>query len=127
VVTYDVTVAIQQEPRYALKPDMTASVTIETGQRHNVILVPSVAVQVGVRGSTVNVITQNNGQPVVKSTPVRTGGSDGINTEITSGLTEGQTIVVAGAAPSKGGGGGAARSSSPFSPPSRGGGGGRGG
>lgn len=118
VVTYDVTVAIQEQSRFPLKPDMTASVTIETGQRQNVLLVSSVAVQAGVRGSTVNVLTKKDGQTVVKAVPVKTGGSDGINTEIVSGLIEGQTIVVAGAARS----GGGSRSSSPFSAPPRGGG-----
>ena len=36
---------------------MTASVTIATGTRTNVLLVPSEAVKVGTRGITVNVLT----------------------------------------------------------------------
>jgi HlyD family secretion protein len=125
VVTYDVTIAIHEVAKYPLKPDMTAAVTVQTGQRENVLLVPSVAVQVGIHGATVIVITQKDGKQTTTAMPVQTGGTDGINTEITKGLTEGQTIVVAGAARSSGAG--ASHSSSPFSTPSSGGGGGRGG
>ena len=125
VVTYDVTVSIHQERQFAMKPDMTASVTIQTGQRTGVLLIPSVAVQMSVRGSTVNVITQQDGQPVIKGMPVTTGGSDGMNTEIVTGLKEGQKIVVAGAL--KGNAGGPSQSTSPFGSPGRGGGGGGGG
>jgi len=127
VVTYDVTAAIHQEPAYALKPDMTATVVIVTGHRHNVLLLPSVAIQVGVKGSTVNLMIQQKGKTVVQSVPVMTGGTDGTNTEVTSGLTEGQTVIEAGAPPVTTGSGGTAHSSSPFSAPSHGGGGGVGG
>jgi HlyD family secretion protein len=88
--------------------------------QENVLLVPSVAIQVGIHGATVTVITQKDRKQATTAMPVQTGGTDGINTEITKGLTEGQTIVVAGAAKSSGAG--AARSSSPFRTPSRGGG-----
>jgi HlyD family secretion protein len=125
VVTYDVTVAIQQVAKYPLKPDMTADVTVETGQRQKVLLVPSVAVKVGVHGATVTVITQKDGKQVVTAVAVQTGGTDGVNTEITKGLTEGETIVVAGTPKSSGTG--AARSGSPFTASRGGGGGGRGG
>ncbi|MGO8671275.1 MAG: efflux RND transporter periplasmic adaptor subunit [Capsulimonadaceae bacterium] len=118
VVTYDVTISIKQVPKYFLRPDMTASATIETGEQDNVLLVPAVALQIGTHGSTISVVTRENGQnvpvisdllrllkisgpwsttTVVKSVPVRTGGTDGTNTEIVSGLTEGETIVEAGA------------------------------
>ncbi len=94
VVTYDVTVAIH-DTRQRLKPDMTASVTVQTGTRHNVLLVPSEAVKVGTRGSTVSVVTKKNGQVQVTPRRVKTGASDGVNTEITDGLQEGETIVLA--------------------------------
>jgi RND family efflux transporter MFP subunit len=96
VVTYDVTISLHYR-RFALKPDMTAEVTFLTGQLNNVVIVPAVAVNVGVNGSTVSVVTVVNGKQKITSTPVQTGGSDGVNTQITSGLTPGQTIVLASA------------------------------
>jgi RND family efflux transporter MFP subunit len=121
IVTYDVTVAIR-DPRHRLRPDMTANVTIQTGTRSNVLLVPSEAIKIGVRGSTVSVLTTQNGKAVVKTQRVKTGSTDGVNTEIQSGLQEGDTVVLAGLNQGQGqqgqrGGG------SPFGP--GGGGGGR--
>jgi HlyD family secretion protein len=103
VVTYDVSIALDKAEliKYAkrnmlLKPDMTANVTIQTGKRSNVLLVPSEAVKLGVKGSTVNVVTTVDGKKVVTPVKVKTGGSDGVNTEIRDGLKEGQVIVRAG-------------------------------
>lgn len=108
-----------------LKPDMTASVVIHTGMRHNVLLAPSEAVKLGTRGSTVNVLTKTDGKINIQPVQVRTGASDGVNTEIRDGLTEGQTVVLAGMQQQGQGGRGP---SSPFGPQGgRGGGGGGGG
>ena len=121
VVTYDVTVAIE-DPKHILKPDMTANVTIQTGKQSNVLLVPSEAVKVGKKGSTVNILVKQDGKMVPQQVVVKTGASDGVNTVIRDGLKEGDTIIRAGLQdPTKkpGGPGGAA---SPFGSP----GGGRG-
>ncbi|HZT42211.1 MAG TPA: efflux RND transporter periplasmic adaptor subunit [Chthonomonadaceae bacterium] len=103
-----------------LKPDMTASVTIYTGTRHNVLLVPSEAVKLGTSGATVNVLTKKDGKINIQPVRVRTGASDGVNTEIRDGLTEGQTIVLAGSLEGPGGRGFGPQS--PFGPQNRGGG-----
>ena len=95
VVTYDVAIKLDNQG-HMLKPDMTASVTIVTGNQKNVLLVPSIAVQVGTKGSRVNVVRTVNGSQTVVSVPVKTGGSDGLNTQIISGLNEGDTVVLAG-------------------------------
>jgi len=95
IVTYDVTVAIQ-DPQHRLRPDMTASVTLHTGTRSGVLLVPSVAVKQGTRGATVSILTQQGDRTAVETRRVRTGGSDGVNTEIRSGLQQGETVVLAG-------------------------------
>ncbi len=100
---------------------MTATVTIETGRLSNVVIVPSVAIQVGVSKSTVNVLVVKDGQKSVKAVPVKTGGTDGVNTEILSGLNEGDTIVLAGGQRRQGNGPGP---TSPFGPGGGGGGGG---
>jgi RND family efflux transporter MFP subunit len=95
VITYDVTVALNNV-RSQLKPDMTANVTVQTGKRENVLLVPTEAVKGGVRGSTVTVMTRANNHTTVESRKVKTGGTDGVNTEIQDGLQEGDTVVLAG-------------------------------
>jgi HlyD family secretion protein len=95
IVTYDVTIAIR-DPQHRLRPDMTASITIHTGTRSGVLLVPSVAVKQGTRGATVSVLTKRDDRTEVETRRVRTGGSDGINTEVRSGLREGETVVLAG-------------------------------
>jgi HlyD family secretion protein len=120
VITYDVTIGIK-DPRHQLKPDMTASVVIQTGKRTGVLLVPSEAVKVSTRGSTVNVVKMVDGKKTASPVKVKTGGSDGTNVEIRDGLKEGDTIVLAGMDATKKGPGGP---TSPFGPS---GGGGRGG
>jgi RND family efflux transporter MFP subunit len=111
VITYDVAIALE-DPDHQLKPDMTASVTIQTGKRENVLLVPSEAVKVGKRGTTVNVLTMKDGKPEPQPRPVKTGSSDGVNTEILDGLKEGETIVLAGGDEGRGN----RRNASPFGP-----------
>ena len=117
VVTYDVTISIENK-QHDLKPDMTASVSIQTGRLSNVLLVSAVAIQVGARGSSVNLVKTVDGKPTIVSTPIVTGGTDGINIEVKSGVAEGDTIVLAGAPSAK------SRQTSSSSPlnPSRGGG-----
>lgn len=108
-------------PMSLLKPDMTASVTLQTGKRNGVLLVPSEAVKVGKRGITVNVVTRKDGKDDVQPKKVKTGSSDGSYTEIKEGLNEGDTVVLAGMDSGQKGPG----PSSPFGPAqSKGGGGG---
>ena len=105
-----------------LKPDMTASVTIQTGVRNGVLLVPAEAVKVGKRGITVNVVTRKDGKDDVQPKKIKTGGSDGNYTEIKEGLSEGETVVLAGMDDGKKNQGAA----SPFGPAQgKGGGGGK--
>lgn len=76
----------------------------------------------GTRGATVNVLETVEGKPTPKPRPVKTGGSDGVNTEITDGVKEGEIIVRAGMQdPNRKGMG----PSSPFGPSGKGGGGGK--
>jgi len=83
-------------PMQMLKPDMTASVTIQTGVRKDVLLVPSEAVKVGKRGTTVTILTKVEGKDTPTPVKVRTGGSDGTFTEIRDGVKEGDKVVLAG-------------------------------
>lgn len=96
VVTYDVTIKLDQQSDL-LKPSMTANVTIDVSHHHNVLLVPSEAIQLQVNGASVNVVHTIAGKETVSPVEVTVGGSDGINTEVKSGLKEGQIIELAGA------------------------------
>ncbi len=95
VVTYDVTIALDHQST-KLKPSMTTNVTLDVSDHHNVLLVPSEAIQLHVNGASVNVVKKVNGKTVTVPTPVQIGGSDGVNTEVKSGLTEGEIIELAG-------------------------------
>ena len=70
--------------------------TIQTGIRKNVLLVPSEAVKVGKRGTTITLLTKQEGKDVPAPSKVRTGGSDGTFTEIREGAKEGDKVVLAG-------------------------------
>ncbi|MGC4047375.1 MAG: efflux RND transporter periplasmic adaptor subunit [Armatimonas sp.] len=112
VVTYDVTVALDNT-QGQLKPDMTANVSVQTSKHSQVVLVPAEAVKTTLHGTNVSVLTQNEGRNRVETRSVATGATDGVYTEIRSGLRAGETVVLAGltqSGPRTGSGG------SPFSP-----------
>ena len=119
VITYDVSIFITNTD-LKLRPDMTANITIQTGQVKNALLVPAVAIQQTLNGAFVKVAKKTNGQTKISLLPVTTGGTDGVNIQILTGLTEGQQIVLAG------GNAAAAPPPSSGSPLTAGGGGGRG-
>ncbi len=77
-------------PLATIKPAMSASVIIQTNRKDNVLMVPSAAVQTTGGQSVVKVL--NNGQ--ISTVPVTTGISSDTDTEITSGLSEGQSLVI---------------------------------
>jgi multidrug efflux pump subunit AcrA (membrane-fusion protein) len=137
VVSYDVKIAFDaQDPR--VKAGMTVNAAIQTGIVQNALSVPSSAIHVqgnssyvlafdalpagaDTAGTSAQGGSSSGGQGVVSSIsprqlPVTTGISDDANTEITSGLQVGQTVVArtitgttqatAASAPSLFGGGG---------------------
>ena len=73
-----------------VRPGANATVQIITAQRQNVLVVPSRAVQT-VNGQQAVTVLFNGTTFLV---PVRTGLTDGRNTEIISGLMEGDTVVL---------------------------------
>ncbi len=72
-------------------PGMNASVTIIIDRRQDVLTVPSTAIQREGRESFVEVQKEDGSTERVV---VETGLSDSTNTEITSGLEEGQTVII---------------------------------
>jgi multidrug efflux pump subunit AcrA (membrane-fusion protein) len=90
VTTYPVNVTVNG-PAQELLPGMTASLTIVTARAQNVTVVPTTAVQTTSFGSYVVALNSHN---QIVRLPVQTGISDLNNTQILSGLTPGQRIVV---------------------------------
>lgn len=89
VTSYPATIALDTSEDQIL-PNMSASAEIITGIKSNVLLVPIGAVQTTNNQSTVRVL--KNGQ--VTTVPVTVGDSSDTQTEIDSGLTSGQTVII---------------------------------
>lgn len=109
VVTFEVKILIQDENSGLLKPEMTANVEIQADRREDVVLLPNEVVQYGRGGYYVEIYTDDKN---TTRTPVKTGLTDGLNTEITEGIAEGQNVALSGSiqsrwARSQGGPGGA--------------------
>ncbi len=88
VVTYYATVQITKVPT-GVKPGMTASVTVTINRRDGVLTLPSAAVRG--TGSTGTVTVENGKQQSTVTVGVGLRGDT--LTEVTSGLTAGQTVV----------------------------------
>ncbi len=89
VTTYPATIVLDV-PNDKILPNMSTTANIITGVDNNVLLVPSAAVQTVGSTSTVNVV--KNG--TVTPTQIQIGASNDTQTEITSGLSEGDTVAI---------------------------------
>ncbi len=78
------------DPKGQLKPGMYAQVTVTVQPRKNVLVVP-ISALVNDNGKTEVYLVQNG---VIKVQPVSVGVEDASDSEITSGLTEGQIVVI---------------------------------
>ncbi len=105
VTTYPTTITFDSAPDN-MYPNMAVNATIILNIKDNVLLVPTSAVHTQNGSSTVQVL--KNGQP--QDVDVEVGDSSDTQTEITSGLNEGDTVVVGTVAKQTGG----TQSSSPF-------------
>lgn len=92
VVTYQVTIGLDKYPEGLLKPQMTANVTLTLARKDNVLLVPNEALKQ--KKGVTQVVVLKDGKGEVRD--VKTGMTDGTNTEITEGLQEGEKVVLAG-------------------------------
>lgn len=89
VTTYPAVIQLDDTTNTNILPNMTATANIITKVDDNVLLVPSTAVQTVGSASTVRVL--KNGQ--VSTVSVQVGDTSGSQTVITSGLSEGDTVV----------------------------------
>ena len=81
---------------------MTANLEIVTATREGALLVPNTALQPKGAG---RVVLVPNADGTAREVEVTTGLSDGVNTEILSGLSEGDTVVTNPGAEERPGGG----------------------
>lgn len=88
VTGYGVNIKLDTDSNEIL-PNMAASANIITQTKTDVLTIPSSAIHTDTNGSYVEVL--RNGSPVEES--VETGISSDTDTEITSGLTEGEVVV----------------------------------
>ena len=89
VVTYYALVTLNSVPA-SVKPGMTASVTVIIAKRDDVLNVTSAAVRGSGSTGTVTVMNGKNQQTVTVGVGLR----GDTNTEITSGVTDGETLVL---------------------------------
>lgn len=111
VVTFNAYISLLLPPA-TIKPGMSATAIIQVARHDDVLSIPSSAIQSSNGTSTVRILKGGVSQTI----DVETGISSDTNTEITSGLKEGDTVIVGeapSAAPSQG-------SASPFSGLNRG-------
>jgi len=91
VVEYAVTLNLTESVPASVRPGQSAAITIVTGQADNAIYVPSSAItQVG--GRSIVTVQSTDGKQTI--TPVTTGLVGTTDTEITSGLTVGERVVI---------------------------------
>jgi HlyD family secretion protein len=91
VVTYSFSISIQDTRGYDLKEGMTAAADIVVLNKSDVLLVPSSAITQSGRNSVVQVV---NSDGTTEQRTIQTGETNGTQTEVTSGLSEGEKILV---------------------------------
>lgn len=90
VVTFEVKIEVQGKDKLLLKPEMTANVEIVVAEKKEVLIVPSGAILQNRPGHFVRVKKDDG---TVEERPVQVGISDGVVTEITGGLDQGDTVI----------------------------------
>jgi macrolide-specific efflux system membrane fusion protein len=89
IVSYATTITLEN-PSAELKDGMSATAEVVVERRDNVLLIPNTVIQGNVQNPTVEVLLNGNKE----QRQVTLGLSDGIDTEVLSGLEEGEKVVV---------------------------------
>ena len=90
VVTFEVKIEVQGKNKSLLKPEMTANVDIIVVEKEGVLLVPGEAI---LRKKNEHFVRVKKNDGSLEERPVQLGISDGVVTEITNGLNQGDTVV----------------------------------
>lgn len=92
VVTFEVKIEIDKSGLDLLKPEMTANVEIQAQRREDVLVLPNEVIQFGKDGYFV--MLANDDETSAVRTEVEPGITDGLNTEILSGVEEGDKVLL---------------------------------
>ena len=102
VTTYTIRVALPQD-NPAIRVGMSASVAIGVAEKKDVLLIPSSAVRTEGNKHIVRLKTGSSGKTdTFVDTQIRTGLANDVQTEVVSGLKEGDVIAALGVQPVKG-------------------------
>ena len=93
VTTFEVRVSIQN-PTGELKANMSANAELIIQEKHNVLLIPETAVVYDKDHKTFAHIPAQEAKLGWKQVPIQIGISNGINAEVTSGLKQGQRVIL---------------------------------
>lgn len=91
LISYEVNLSMG-EHGLPLRPNMTASATLITAEQRNVLLIPNRALIINREEGTYTVQLQTDGQIVEQAVTI--GLRDGRYTQITSGLVEGDVVII---------------------------------
>ncbi len=91
VVTFEAKVELLGEDKSLLKPEMTATLEIIIAERESALFIPAEAVYAEHEGRFALVLKEDG---TTEKRPIEIGINTGIDIEIVSGLTEGETIVI---------------------------------
>jgi HlyD family secretion protein len=91
VVTFEVKIEVMGDRKSLLKPEMTANVDIIGIEKSDILTVPVTAITLKDRKHYVNLVKADAAH---EEREVQTGITDGSNTEITDGLSEGDVVVL---------------------------------
>jgi HlyD family secretion protein len=90
VVVYDVKIKLQNKDGLPLKSGMTAKAEIVTQKKTGILTIPDRAITKSGGNSSVKVMVDGK----LQDKQIITGITDGINTEVVSGLSEGNEIII---------------------------------
>jgi len=93
VTTFEVRVSIDN-PGGALKANMTANAEIILEEKHDVLLIPEVAVIYDRERNTSVAIPDPQAESGRREVAVKTGISNGVKTEVTAGIEQGQKVIL---------------------------------
>lgn len=91
VVTFEVKIEVLGRNKHLLKPEMTANVEIIAGEREKALLVPVEAVSRKMGKMIAQVLKPDK---TIEEREIQVGISDGVNQEVLSGLSPGETVLV---------------------------------
>ena len=93
VVTFEVKIEVTGEGVIVMKPEMTANVIIQAERRDAALLLPNEAIQFNRKGYYVETAVEND-DTTRTAKPIKIGITDGLNTEILEGVSEGEKVLI---------------------------------